>query len=275
MQGKDPVINEPLVDKLVEEIKAAGVRILMADPITEFNDGDENNRGHAKLLNRAFRMIALKAEVAVVYWAHTGKPGASDRPDWYRDDMYAQRGSSQNIGSLKTAATHWPIVRGDTVREQWNWMKRMKSADHPTVPNLTAVTVVKVKNHPRQWHMAYELVSSAENPDIAVAEPIPLDMAEDRANAAASGAVELTVSTLTDELVRRLGPGMHKRPTVNRAMKGVTGWPNDCRANRHSELLSGWAAGLTAHVKGAAYRVRVELPRDGESTSFTLHIREV
>jgi len=272
MEGREAVINEPLVDKLAEEIRAAEIDVLMADPITEFNDGEENNRGHAKLLNRAFRMIAQRAGVAVVYWAHTGKPGSSDPPGWYRDDIYSQRGSSQNVGSLKTAATHWPMTPGGLkAKEAWEWVRRAKNGE---VPNLTAVTVVKVKNHPRFWRMAYQLKPSALDEDIAVAHPVDFDEAVLTLQQAHGSDEGISMTRLAEVIVERMGIGTHKGGVVNKQMEGEAGWPQGMRADRANgkSFIALWSGGVVCTVDGRRFSARLE---GSNGAAWTCVVREV
>lgn len=269
------VVNEALVDKIVEEIKVAGVQVMIADPVTEFNDGNENDRGDAKKLNRAFKMIAQRAGVAVIYWAHTGQPAPSARPDWYRSDMYAQRGSSQNVGSLKTAGTVWHMYpSGLTAQQSWGWVRSAKDGEHPDIPNLVAVTVVKIKKSPTFFETAYELRPSVFDNDVPVVHPLSMESARLAVDAAANGSEALFSSNLSIELVNRLGEGAHDRGAVNKAMQGVTGWPKDLRADRAKgrQVLDTWARGTEVTMKGDIFSVRSE---HEDKAAFTFHIRRV
>ena len=126
------VPNDPLIEQLITELKAAKIDLLMVDPITEFNGGDENSRFHARMLNRQFRRISRETGVAVMYWAHTGKPPENKRPDWYAADLYAQRGSSQNIGAVQGGSTLTPFLRGATQLMHGRRTTQQSAASGPT-----------------------------------------------------------------------------------------------------------------------------------------------
>ena len=275
IRSTELVINEVLVDKIVEEMKAAQIDVMIADPITEFNDGNENDRGDAKKLNRAFKLIAQRAGVAVIYWAHTGQPPEGKRPDWYRDNLFAQRGSSQNIGSLKTAATHWHMVPpASKAGEAWEWVRKGKNADYPDVPNLTAITVIKVKKYATQWKMAYEIRSSATDADVPVAIPWQMADAEAMLDQSARSSADMQVALINSAIVERLGVGTHKRTDLNKALEGTAGWPKDPRMNRPNpaEFLNKWKRPQVVDHGGKQYSIVLDL--DGES-SFVFNVREV
>lgn len=160
-------VNEELVEKYIDELVAAGVKFLMLDPITEFNGGNENSRDDTRLLFRAMMRIGQEAGLTVLYWGHTGKPPEGKREDWYKGDLYAQRGSSGAIGSLKMGATLTPVFPPDTnVKESVAYRNAATSGE---APNVLELVVRKAKMGQTKPHIYYEIKASEMDKDVPVA----------------------------------------------------------------------------------------------------------
>lgn len=268
----DLVVNEALVDKIVEALKEAEIDVMIIDPITEFNDGNENDRGDAKKLNRAITLIAQRSGCATVVWSHTGQMPEAKKPDWYKDDLYSQRGSSQNVGALKTFGTLFPlmpttIAKSDEARRYYADVKTGNK------PNVIMLKQLKVKNYPRLTSVAYRLRPSKYNPDYAVAELLDLDQAQNLVNGTFDAVRNVAVVAITKELVKSLGEGAHKRTTVNKRMEESPKWPaKELRSDvkKHREFLEQWEHGIVVTVDKQEWRVNIEIE---EGAAFTVMVQ--
>ena len=267
------VPNEPLIVSIIEELRAARIDLLMVDPITEFNGGDENSRFHARMLNRQFRRISRETGVAVMYWAHTGKPPEGKRPDWYASDLYAQRGSSQNIGAVQGGSTLTPFLPEGSAADAWRAYNDAKGGRRP---NMILFNTVKMKMAPTLFRAAYVIEPSELNQDVPVVSHVGYAEAEEAVSPAASSSDALLRSTQTLALVSALGVGVHSRGMVNKSVAGRDGFPKDLRADRPEsrKILQRWMRARECDFGGKTYSVRAVLGED-ESASFEVHILEV
>jgi len=265
--------NEPLIEMLINDLRATDIDLMMVDPITEFNGGDENSRFHARMLNRQFRRISQETGVAVMYWAHTGKPPENKRPDWYASDLYAQRGSSQNIGSVKGASTLTPLLPDTgSAADAWKAYERTKKGGGTRVVRFNTV---KMKLAPTLYEGTYTIEPSELDPDFPVASYLPKAEAEEAVSTDKRAADNLTRSTQTQMLVRRLGVGIHSRGAVSRAVGGECGFPKDIRADRteSQKILQQWVRAQECRVDGRDYRVKARMA-GANSAGFELVIGE-
>ena len=274
LHGRMEVVpNEPLIERLIEELRDAKIDLLMVDPITEFNGGDENSRFHARMLNRQFRRISRETGVAVMYWAHTGKPPESKRPDWYAADLYAQRGSSQNIGAVQGGSTLTPFLPDGSAAEAWEAYNAAKRGDRP---NIILFNTVKMKMSPTLFRAAYVIEASDMNRDVPVVTHIGYSDAENAVSKEEQAAETMLRSRQTRLLVRALGAGVHSRSAVNKTVAGREGFPKDVRADRPESrrILQRWMRAQECVFDGVTYSVAVALGEE-ESASFEVRILEV
>ena len=267
------VPNEPLIEQLIAELKNANIDLLMVDPITEFNGGDENSRFHARMLNRQFRRISRETGVAVMYWAHTGKPPENKRPDWYAADLYAQRGSSQNIGAVQGGSTLTPFLPDGSSGDAWEAYNAAKRGERP---NIILFNTVKMKMSPTLFRAAYVIEASDMNPDLPVVTHIGYSEAEDAISKDKNAADAMLKSSQSQALVRALGTGVHSRGLVNKAVAGRDGFPKDLRADRpeSKKVLQRWMRAQECVVGGVTYSITAVLG-DEASASFEIRIIEV
>ena len=274
VHGRIEVVpNEPLIEQLISELKGANIDLLMVDPITEFNGGDENSRFHARMLNRQFRRISRETGVAVMYWAHTGKPPENKRPDWYASDLYAQRGSSQNIGAVQGGSTLTPFLPDGASAEAWEAYNAAKRGERP---NIILFNTVKMKMSPTLFRAAYVIEPSDMHPDLPVVTHIGYSEAEEATSKDKNAADAMLKSSQTQALVRGLGAGVHTRGAVNKAVGGRDGFPKDLRADRPEsrKVLQKWMRATECIVDGRTYSVVVVVGGDA-AASFEVRIVEV
>lgn len=275
VHGRMEVVpNEPLIEQLITELKAAKIDLLMVDPITEFNGGDENSRFHARMLNRQFRRISRETGVAAMYWAHTGKPPENKRPDWYAADLYAQRGSSQNIGAVQGGSTLTPFLPSEgSAADAWAAYNAAKRGERP---NIILFNTVKMKMSPTLFRAAYVIEASDMNPDLPVVTHIGYSEAEDAVSKDKTAADAMLKSSQAQALVRALGTGVHSRGLVNKAVGGRDKFPKDLRADRPEsrKLLQRFMRAQECTVDGVTYSITAVLG-DEASASFEIRIIEV
>ena len=271
----DLVVNMPLVNKIADEIRSAGIDLLIADPITEFNDGNENDRSDAKKLNRAFKLIAQKAGVAVLYWAHTGKPPEGKRPDWHRDDQFSQRGSSQNIGAVKTSGTLTPCLPPGKADEAQSYYAKSRDHDRfPEVPNIVRMKLLKVKKCPARLDLYYDIKPGSRDRDIPVAHYVDSQTAVNMTAAAEDKDRRMKTLQIGQILIDQLGNGTHNRTSVNREMEGIelpggTVWAKDAKASTKK-----WSAILSLFSEPVKIdKLTISATFEEGETAFEVYIR--
>jgi hypothetical protein len=268
-------VNPKVVQKWVDELVSYGVEVLFIDPITEFNDGEENDRGDRKRLMAALREICERAGIMLMYWAHTGKPPEGKRDDWYEGDIYAERGSSAGAGATNfggTAVRMYPD--GYRAGAALSFRERASDPDDPT-PNLIRITFPRVKLLNRKRALYYRIVRSAEmysGQHIPVA--LPVSEAEARAllQQAASLDDRHVLIPQARALIEHIGEGRHANLSqIHEVMREVEGshWPKTktIRADKGegARLLEMWRRPVELRHKGANWSVSMS-HRDYGST---------
>jgi hypothetical protein len=246
-------VNDSFVKRLVRDLEDNKIDILMMDPITEFNGGNEDKRYDARMLNRTLRRVAMQTGVASVYWAHTGKPPEGKRPDWYEDDLYAQRGSSQNTGQTDGTATLSPLLPvGGTSKDAWKAWKDGKEAGGR---NLIKLKMVRIKKYPHLPTLCYEIVASDYDADLPVVLPISASEASDAIESDKASAARLAMIEMSRAFVKHLGEGRWKRTEVLAKMRDLLP-AKDMRAKRHEAWLRQWKSGYQVEADTGTYVVR-------------------
>jgi hypothetical protein len=109
----DPQTKEiqrhPDTDKIIEIIKAQGVRLFIVDPLIEFNGATEDGEG-LKAAGSVLREIANACQCAVLFFHHTPKASTSDTA---AGDMNAMRGGGPLIGSARFVSTMFAMSLKD------------------------------------------------------------------------------------------------------------------------------------------------------------------
>lgn len=144
-------VNEVAVRAWLDEMIEAGVDMIIIDPITDFNEGEENSRTDRLQLLMAMRELAREAEMAVLYMGHTGHEATKGkRGDSYRGDLSAERGSSAAMASNAFGATltrRYPKSLDDKEckdKHGKEYDRRARSKNDPA-PNIICITHVKAK----------------------------------------------------------------------------------------------------------------------------------
>lgn len=257
--GRDMVVNEKLVEIWVGELVKAGIEVLVIDPITEFNDGNENDRGDRKLLVTAIRQVAAKVGLTVLYWAHTGQQPEGKRDDWYDGNLYAERGSSGGIGSNQYGGT---LVRlypaGAKGQAALDWARGGDDPSNP-IPKYLVLRVVKAKLGRAKPVLYWKVQSATHDPDIPVVIPVTEQVAHGDVASVNSTNEAMAKTPTAKELIDVLGVGTwDSLSTVHDAMRkaGAKYWPQIAalRADRGegATLLKAWHTplGLTYTRKG-------------------------
>jgi hypothetical protein len=248
-------VNTSMARRLQQEIEESKIDILIVDPITEFNGGNEDKRYDARMLNRVFRTIAVETGCACVFWAHTGKPPESKRPDWYKDDIFAQRGSSQNTGATQGAATLTPMISHKLTKAQMAW-EAWKAARNGEGRNLILLNTVKMKRYKTLPRTAFEILPSDLDEDYPVAMPMDLDEALDLVATDTSANARLDLIHTTQEIVKRLGVGRHGRIRAEKLLNGCLGVKTLRPTQKAAEeVLRKWKRGVKVAIDDREYMV--------------------
>ena len=271
--NRESVINLKLVAKYIEELKEQGADILILDPVTEFNDGEENDRGDTKKLFRAMKTMAGEAGLTVLYFAHTAQTPEGKREDWYRGNLYAQRGSSAAVGALQFGATLTPLYPAgldkDRARE---WREQQADASDDRVPNIVELVTIKSKMGTTKPKLYYEIRQSTfttkDGQHLPFAEPMTAEAAHLRIEGAKDNNQDMIKSSTARGIVKRLGEGVHHNATkLHAQLRGVTGWPDieklDLSKGAGAELIKAWVRAMQITVDDVVHRVSISRKDSG------------
>lgn len=284
---RDTVINMELVSAYIAELCEQGADILILDPVTEFNDGEENDRGDRKKLFRAMKTMAREAGLTVLYFAHTAQTPEGKREDWYRGNLYAERGSSAAIGALQFGATLTPMYPKTEVKDHRKWREEQADASNDSVPNVVELLTVKSKMGTAKPNLFYEIRKSTHPmPDgqyLPFAEPLTKEMAMLKIDSAMHNHKDMSKSMLAQAMIDRLGVGVHHSATqIHQVMRGAPGWPDinkfDPSKGAADALLKEWMTpAMVAKDTGQRYRVAMRKSKEGPMTqrfSITIDVVE-
>jgi len=281
------VYDEAVVERWVLSLKTTGAEVLIIDPLTEFNTGNENDRGHRLQLMRGLRKVCSEVGMTLIYWAHTGKAPENKRADWYDGDLYAERGSSGGIGTNAFGGT---LVRmypkGMKAADSHAWDRNATDPSHD-VPNLIKMSIVKNKIAAAKPVMYWELKPSSKVYDgdtIPVCVPVDEVTARLRIDQAYYSVEQLDmVQEVSRAIVREFGVGDHHSLTaLHDKMRElqIAGWPtvDNLRADKGqgAEMIAKWSAPVPAVVDGVMYTVQMSKTGNGSThTRFTIAVRAV
>jgi hypothetical protein len=98
------IVRSRQVMQAAAEIKAAGIGLVVLDPLVELHQAVENDNVQMRAVMATVRDIAVHGDCAVLLATHTRKPpGASS--DGFAGDMDAARGASSQSGVIRVGAT--------------------------------------------------------------------------------------------------------------------------------------------------------------------------
>jgi hypothetical protein len=98
------IVQSRQVKQAAAEIKAAGIGLVVLDPLVELHQAVENDNVQMRAVMATVRDIAVHGDCAVLLATHTRKPpGASS--DGFAGDMDAARGASSQSGVIRVGAT--------------------------------------------------------------------------------------------------------------------------------------------------------------------------
>jgi hypothetical protein len=258
-------VNPNVIQKWVDELVSHDVEVLFIDPITEFNDGEENDRGDRKRLMGALREMCERAGIMLMYWAHTGKPPESKRDDWYEGDIYAERGSSAGAGATNfggTAVRMYPD--GYRGAEALAFRERATDPDDDT-PNLIRITFPRVKLLNKKRALYYRIVRSEDmysGQHIPVAIPVTEASARALLQDAASLDDRNVLVPQARALIDHIGEGRHTNfGQIHEVMRGVqaSNWPMQAslRVDKGAgkQLMEMWKRSVELVHKGSRWTV--------------------
>ena len=269
--GRGVAVNEELVEAWISELVKKGVSVMIIDPLTEFNDGDENSRNDRKLLNTAIRNIAKKVGMTVLYWAHTGKTPEGKRDDWYDGDLFAERGSSGGIAANRFGGTLTRVYpegsKGDKARK---WSDGAADPSDPT-PNIVKLRITKAKLSTQKLTLFWEIRQSkglygTPGATMPVAHPLTSASATAMVQMHAAQNEDMEKLPMARSLVEIFGEGRVTglkgiHDTVRAHPKKVTGWPDvkDLRPNEGAgkDLIKLWRKPVTLEVDDAVWTVGI------------------
>ena len=251
--GGEVAVNEELVRKWIDELLERGVSVLFLDPLTEFNDGNENSRTDRKKLIKAIRDISQQAGLSTIYWAHTGKTPEGKRDDWYEGDPDAERGSSAGNAANNFGGTLTRVYpegyKGPQARQ---WMEGATNPSDPT-PNIVKLVVPKAKLSVHK-PVLYWRIEMSEETYSGERMPVALPMSEQQVNAVvtyhASQNEDLVKLPQARRMIEVFGEGVERGIAhIHDRMRGHAGWPEhqQIRADKGAgkAILDLWARPLT------------------------------
>jgi AAA domain-containing protein len=99
------LVNTPLMDQLIETIKANHIDVIVVDPFAETFEGDENSNSELKWAGTYWREVARRSNAAVCLVHHTRKYSTG-----MHGDVDAARGAGALIGIARIVSTLFPMT---------------------------------------------------------------------------------------------------------------------------------------------------------------------
>lgn len=93
VMGRQPFLNEAVLNQLVELASADDIGLVVYDPLVDVHDVDEGDNPHMNFVMKTLQSIARKANVASLVLHHTTKAGSSRQEDRV-GNMDVSRGAS-------------------------------------------------------------------------------------------------------------------------------------------------------------------------------------
>lgn len=90
--------------RIAQEVKAAGIGLLILDPLVELHEAVENDNVQMRSVVSIVREIAVRGDCAVLLDTHTKKPPVASS-DGFAGEMDAARGASSQFGVIRIGAT--------------------------------------------------------------------------------------------------------------------------------------------------------------------------
>lgn len=125
--------------------KALGVKLIVVDPFIETHDADENSNPEIAQVARIYRMVAQKADCAVVLVHHTRKhPAAS--ADSSVGDADSGRGAGALVNVARVARTLYSMSAADAKmagvgeHERWKYVRLDNAKANLSAPTASGVS---------------------------------------------------------------------------------------------------------------------------------------
>ncbi|PWT73219.1 MAG: hypothetical protein C5B60_08460, partial [Chloroflexi bacterium] len=100
------MIAQPLLDQLIETVKANKIDVIFVDPFAETFEGDENSNSELKWAGYLWRRVARETNAAVCLIHHTKKYATG-----MQGDVDAARGAGALIGIARIVSTVFPMTK--------------------------------------------------------------------------------------------------------------------------------------------------------------------
>lgn len=208
-----------LIDWLSEQIKAAGVELVIFDPFNTLGGEEENSAAAVSEVMEALRDISAQSGAAVAFIHHTPKD-RSEAPDALRGDSNAWRGSGAIYSALDMGFTLFPLLpaaasSGKDAKVKRRALARLQQAGR--CGKYVVQDSGKVREGESIAPVAYEFVGHAVRAGgkpIGALRAVSVDMAEKELEMTLEGDVELASQALVAEwgaaLIEGLGVGVHE-----------------------------------------------------------------
>lgn len=188
-KGAPPTLNVEHVVPLIEAASNPEVVVVALDPLVEIHDVDEGNNIGMKYVMATLRLIASKANVALITGHHTRKPGSAASGS-YAGDADASRGASAITNSARVGLTLFPADPRDCERYG------LKEEDRTLYVRLDDAKMNMSLASGRPVWLKKTGVTLINGDEVGVL--VPHDMEED-----AKGAAHLIAEVLYAEMVGR------------------------------------------------------------------------
>ena len=98
------IVVAPDVDATVAYMIAKGIKLLIVDPLVETHEANENDNNEMNTVMATYRMIARKANAAVLVVHHSSKPPHGDSAG-HVGNMHSGRGASSAVNASRITLT--------------------------------------------------------------------------------------------------------------------------------------------------------------------------
>ena len=265
-------VDHNRVNRLIEVVKDAGIKVIIMDPyITLAMGAEENSNDTHPILTDAFNRICHEGDCSIMHVHHTKKSdGKTKDYDGYSGDRDAWRGGGSIFSALHFGFTlaNW-MPKGDQDRKDW----KAKFNEY-NLGRFVEVAHAKTKRSKKLPPIIYELIDQPmpeemENP-LPVFRVVTRDQAI-QALHAATGA-DMRPGIVAQGLLKAFGEGQVRGLSkIHEKMHGQPGWPDTEQADANKQSFKDVLEPLVDGIEVDGYVVSIE-PPSTRGKSWTLKI---
>ena len=200
-------LNEDLLDKMAEDIKAADIEVVVLDPFVTLGAGGEMDPEGIDLVNSFMMQLAERTGAAVGHIHHSPKDRAAP-PDEQRGQDGAWRGHGSIYSALDVGFTIFPLMPYEVSSKKDKRRKLAEAQKNGMVDKYVVIDQAKQREGEDVPPVAFRFTSVRLHPDddngIGALLPVSVRHAEQMVR----GAVEMEENAIDEQRLNMLAEGI-------------------------------------------------------------------